>query len=435
MAVPPPSDPREPAEDETRIVPPEERTVVSDDWGPESEVFVEQTEVEEAPPPRRMPQLWPWLLALLVLVLAGLAAAYFLAQDDDEPAATTATVAQVEVPVLVGLRQARAEELAREAGLEPEIERAASAKPAGVVFEQDPGAGDEAERGDAVLLRVSSGPPKETVPDVVGQPVGEAVEDLRAAGLGSKQVEAFGDAEEGTVLKQEPAGGEKLREGAVVTLTVSKGPQPVEVPDVVGTTSSEATAALRDAGLDVNIVPVPSEEPAGTVVAQNPAAGAQAPKGSAVRLNVAQEGGGSTTAPTTTAAQAGPASVPDVVGQELADAARAFGKEGLKISITYVPSEEQFGTVVAQAQEPGTELERGDTVQINVSPGPEERSQARVPDVTGQDVDDARSTLEAAGFEVLLVRLGGEAEGDVAGQAPPGGANVPAGSLVVLYTG
>ena len=49
--------------------------------------------------------------------------------------------------------------------------------------------------------------------------------------------------------------------------------------------------------------------------------------------------------------------MPDVVGQELADAARAFSEEGLKVAVVYVPSNEPAGSVVAQARPPGAELQ------------------------------------------------------------------------------
>ncbi len=78
MVEPPPREPGDPADDETVIVPPDrsvEDTVVSDAWGPERDVFVEEgTVVEETEPvPPKRPLLWPWLLALLVAVLAGMA--------------------------------------------------------------------------------------------------------------------------------------------------------------------------------------------------------------------------------------------------------------------------------------------------------------------------------------------------------------------------
>lgn len=440
----------DPSDDETVIVPPTEETVVRDDWGPESEVFVEQ-EVEEVVPPRRMPVIWPWLLALLLVVLGGLGAYYLFSRDDDESAApTTTAVARSEVPVLVGLREARAEERVREEGFEPKVERKASGKPKGVVFDQEPEPGTDLEQGMSVLIVVSNGPPKETVPDVVGQPVAEAVQDLRAAGLGAEQVEAFAEQEAGTVVKQEPAPGGKVQKGGIVKLTVSKGPRPVVVPDVVGMPSSEATKTLRDAGFEANIVAVASTEPAGTVLAQNPAAGAEAAKGTRVRVNVAQPSGetapagttappAATTAPagTTTAAAQQEATVPDVMGQELADAARAFRDAGLKIAVQYVPSGEPQGRVVAQAQPAGTKRKRGDTVQVNASTGPDPAPETQVPNVASQREQAARQALERAGFEVLAIEQAGNPSriGFVLSQTPSGGASIPRGSLVILYVG
>ena len=229
----------------------------------------------------------------------------------------------------------------------------------------------------------------------------------------------------------------------------------VEVPDVVGTTSSEATATLRQAGFEVNVVSVPSDQPSGQVVAQDPAAGVEAPKESAVRLNVAREAA-ATTEPTTTATTAPPptttpptttapaptpprpATVPDVVGQELADAARAFGDEGLKVSVKPVPSNEARGTVIAQAQPAGTERKRGDTVQVNVAIGANPPANAAVPDVAGLPQQEARDRLEAAGFEVLAIELetaDRSREGRVLSHTPSGGAQIANGSLVILYVG
>jgi eukaryotic-like serine/threonine-protein kinase len=389
MAEPPP---RPPEDDETVVVPRDE-TVVDPDWAvpPERRTAIHEVREEEVPPPRRFPTLWPWLLALLVLVLGGLAAAYFLTRDDDEPAATTTTaVQQAEVPRLIGLREEQALEELREEGLEGQVDRRSSREPRGVVIGQNPGAGTELDQGETVQLDVSAGPASGTTT------------------------------------------GETTAE-----------PETARVPEVIGLRSSEATAQLRDAGFDVRLVQVPSQEPAGTVVGQNPRAGSEAERGSEVRLNVARQPEGSTQPgttqppPATTAPppQPQPAAVPDVVGQELADAARAFANEGLKVSVRYVPSNEAQGRVVAQAQPAGTELQRGDTVQVNVSIGAEPQPPSSVPRVVGQTLAEARSALEAAGYEVLAVNLEDEVrnENRVSTQTPGGGASVPSGSLVVLY--
>ena len=328
MAEPPPRDPPDPADDETVIVPPDEpvdETVVRDEWGAETvvtgPVVDDAVVVEETEPPRKPPTLWPWLLALLILVLLGLGALYLLTRDDDDQSATT-TAATTQA----------------------------------------------AER---------------------------------------------------------------------------------TVPDVVGTTSSEATATLREAGFEANLVSVPSDQPAGTVVAQSPAPGTTQPEGASVRLNVAQEAQGTTTtgattttgtttAQTTTAPppQPSPAVVPDVVGQELAGAARAFADEGLKVSTAYVPSQEPFGRVVAQAQPAGAELEHGATVQLNVSTGPDPAEKVTVPSTAGQTLGEGRDALEQAGFEVLALTVGdGEIrnESKIVSQSPTAGASIPGGALVLVY--
>lgn len=233
------------------------------------------------------------------------------------------------------------------------------------------------------------------------------------------------------------------------------------VPDVVGTTSSEATETLRAAGFEVNLVAVPSDRPAGTVVAQDPASGTTQPEGTSVRLNVAEaaEGtttgatttsetttgatttgatttGTTTTAPTTTAAPPPPrpAVVPDVVGQELADAAGAFADEGLKAGVVYVPSEEPPGRVVAQAQPSGSERQRGSTVQVNVSRGPDAQPPTAVPRVVGEELRSGRDQLEQAGFEVLALTVGDREiknESRIVSQSPSGSA--PPGALVLVY--
>ena len=309
---------------------PDDETVIRDEWGPEDEVFAEQTveeaEVVEEVPGRRPPTIWPWLLALLVLVLGGLGALwYFTQEDEDDAAETTATVA----------RTAR-------------------------------------------------------------------------------------------------------------------------VPDVVGTTSSEATATLREAGFEANVVAVPvaADAPAGEVVAQAPAAGSELEEGSTVRINVSQPSQATTpatteaatteaatteattTEATTTAPdEPEPATVPDVVGEDLADAAREFGDEGLRVGVVYVPSREPRGRVVAQARPAGTELQEGDTVQLNASVGPEPPADASVPDVVGQERNDARERLDQAGFEVLALEVDEGDEGTVVSQSPSAGASIPGGSLVLLYVG
>ncbi len=446
-----PQPPRDPVDPRDPIDPLDE-TIVRDEWVDETvvqeavvheDVVVDETEAVIVRRPRP-PRLWPGLLALLLLVLAGIGAYYYFSQQDEST-----------VPFVVGQRQEPAEAMIREAGFEPRVEQRESPKPRGVVVQQTPEGGTTLEDGKTVLLSVSSGPPRETVPDVVGQAAAAAVADLTAAKFKSSLTQAFSDKKAGTVVRQVPAAGANLKEGSSVALTVSKGRKPVAVPDVIGTTSSEATATLRAAGLDVNLVAVPSDKPAGTVLAQSPVAGAKANAGTKVRLNVAQAPSATATTPTTTQATTptattttpaattpttppAKATVPDAVGKELAVGARSFGDEGLKVAVKYVPSQEPKGRIVAQAKPVGTELRRGDTVQVNVSTGPDPAPATTVPDVAGLKQDEARTKLEAAGFEVLVIEQSTADRSQVGvavSQTPSANASVPKGSLVILYVG
>ena len=370
------------------------------------------------------------MLLLLLLVLGGLGAYWYFSQPDENT-----------VPAVVGMRQDRAEAEIREAQFEPESRRQDSTKPSGVVVSQSPQAGTDLEEGEQVAIVVSNGPPRETVPDVIGEQSGEAVSNVEAAGFDAKVVQVFSDKPVGVVVATNPEPGTNAKEDSTVELSVSKGGKPVVVPDVVGTTSSEATETLQKAGLSVNLVAVPSDEARGTVLAQNPSPGATAKQGSSVRLNVANAPTETTTVTTTTTTPQAPpppaapakGTVPDVVGSELADGAREFGDEGLKVDVRYVPSSEPQGRIVAQAQPSGTQLNAGSTVQVNVSNGPNPQPSAAVPNVTSLERKDAQETLKDAGFESLLVERDVSSQDDVLSQTPRAGASIPRGSLVIVY--
>ncbi|MCZ9339988.1 PASTA domain-containing protein, partial [Streptomyces sp. TRM76130] len=90
----------------------------------------------------------------------------------------------------------------------------------------------------------------------------------------------------GRVARQSPGDGERLAEGGTVTLTLSKGPEPIEVPDVVGDDVDDARRKLEDAGFEV-------AEDRGllglfgdTVKSQSVEGGDTAPKGSKITLTI-----------------------------------------------------------------------------------------------------------------------------------------------------
>ncbi|NCT92081.1 PASTA domain-containing protein [Cellulomonas sp. APG4] len=112
-------------------------------------------------------------------------------------------------------------------------------------------------------------PPLVAVPDVVGLGRDEATSRLERAGFDvAVSEEADDDAPEGQVVGQNPTG--EARQGATVTIVVSTGPAPVQIPDVVGLTEAQATERLQGAGFTVDVRREENEAEEGRVVSQNP---------------------------------------------------------------------------------------------------------------------------------------------------------------------
>jgi len=147
------------------------------------------------------------------------------------------------------------------------------------------------------------------------------------------------------------------------------------------------------------------------------------------------EAGGTTGTSAATTGPGAAATVPDVGQGELADAAQQLADEGLRVAVKYVPANDPRGRVIGQSQPPGTELQRGDAVSLNVSIGPKPRPNVTVPDATEKTEAEGRAALERAGFEVLTIAVPAVTQDVVVSHSPPGASRVPRGSLVILYAG
>lgn len=142
------------------------------------------------------------------------------------------------------------------------------------------------KRGTTVWLTLSSGPAPVSILNVVGATVEVATQQLEDSGLVVATEEAFSDTvAQGRVIAQDPAGGTEGKRTQTVTLTVSKGPEMVDVPNVYGMNVKKAEEALQAAGLTADVRHPQGISPLNIVYGQNPAEG-QAPKGSAVVINV-----------------------------------------------------------------------------------------------------------------------------------------------------
>jgi eukaryotic-like serine/threonine-protein kinase len=380
---------------------------------------------EEVVPPRRPPRLWPWLLALLLLVLGGLAAYLLLVRGDEK------TV----VPRVVGLTESQARARLAEAELKGDVDRRRSNRKAGIVFAQSPGAGVQLDEGQTVEILVSSGLIRVAVPNMIGLKEAEARRRLEAAKFEVKIERVFASAPEGTVVDQQPQSGERAAPGSLVTLKVSKGPNLKPVPDVIGLLEEEALTRLRASGFEPRIFDVPAADPAGTVIAQEPPPGERAPPDSRVRINVStgEQTGQTTERPGTTTTGSGQVAVPNVVGLAQTPALRRLRTAGLKGVVAYRTSAQPRGRVIEQRPAAGARAARNTQVRLVVSIGQGAVDELEVPDVRDQDEDSARQALEDAGFRVEIIRTG---DGDtVEDQQPAPGVTSASGMVVTLFVG
>ncbi|ASQ95792.1 Stk1 family PASTA domain-containing Ser/Thr kinase [Streptomyces sp. 11-1-2] len=202
--------------------------------------------------------------------------------------------ARVEVPDVLNVQYASAKGQLEAKGFKVEQKTQQSDQTAGKVIDQDPKGGKKVAKGATITLTVAEAQQKVVVPDVTTQKVADATAALEGKGLKVQTQEVDnGDAEAGTVTDQTPKGGQEVLPGSTVTLTVAKAAaENVPVPNLGGQKLKDAKKALQDLGLNVGNIAGPQDDEA-TVVASQPGAGTQVPKGQSVNLiTVAGQGNG-----------------------------------------------------------------------------------------------------------------------------------------------
>ncbi len=259
------------------------------------------------------------------------------------------------------------------------------------------------------------------VPGVTGDQVTAATLELQRAGFDVDVERTENPAPEGTVLEQDPRGGERAEEGSTVTLSVSLGPAPVAVPDVVGKTEQQARKKLRKAGFEVEVEERASDSvPAGRVIETDPAAGFEAAAGETVTLIVSRG--------------ANTVTVPDVVGLDRFDAEAQLEAAGFVVNTEPQNDDAPEDQVIRQIPGAGETASKGDEVTIVYSTG---AGSVQVRSYVGQEEGYAVSQLEGAGLSVNVDRVDTDdpsEDGIVLSQSPSSG-RVTAGSLVRLTVG
>jgi beta-lactam-binding protein with PASTA domain len=211
------------------------------------------------------------------------AAGSFLAQDDEIEVVVSRGPPPVALPEVVGKPLAEAQPLLEQAGFVVAVERQFDENVAkDIVLGTKPASPGKAPRESTVTLVVSDGPAPVPVPDVAGKTFAEATAILGQKRLKAVQRDDFSDTVPvGVVIGTEPAAGQPAGRDSEVTVAVSKGPELVAVPNVVGMTVEGASQALSAVGLTPD---VQNYGPGKKVRAQDPPATTQVKKGSKVTL-------------------------------------------------------------------------------------------------------------------------------------------------------
>lgn len=168
----------------------------------------------------------------------------------------SAGLEEFSIPLVVGQSEAAAVALLEAQGFmvgeittEPD-----SPSPPGTVTSQDPVAGIRVPAGASVSLTVARGPSFVILGDLVDLTEREAIVTLNDLGLTWEVEEEFSEeVEEGRVISSDPAAGSELIPEQVVTLVISIGLSPTEIPNLVGLTPEQAEAALTELGLELRV--------------------------------------------------------------------------------------------------------------------------------------------------------------------------------------
>ncbi|MEO3884985.1 Stk1 family PASTA domain-containing Ser/Thr kinase [Nonomuraea sp. B5E05] len=271
------------------------------------------------------------------------------------------------------------------------------------------------------------------VPDLVGKDMAIAEKNATALGLVVRKADGMHDEKvaAGLVLRTDPVAKTELDNGDTITLVPSLGPKRVIVPNVAGMTGNDARVALADAGLTVDSVKrlANQEVERDKVIRTSPQVGEKVKEGTKVDIFVS----------------AGLV-MPDVGGMPKDEAAGHLSGQGFQVQVNEVDDDAEPCTVIAQEPKAKAEVDKGAQVMITVArcqtdfwdwfgdrdgEGRDDRHLRVVPGVLGKELRDARSELQALGFQVRVQRLVNA--GVVKYQRPLPNSERPSGSTVYLW--
>lgn len=203
-----------------------------------------------------------------------------------------ASNAPKEVPAIAtGVEQSDAKNMVESAGLTVAItQKFSSDVPAGRILETHPAPGTQVEPGGTVTLVVSKGKDLVAVPKLTGLKRGDADKEAEKAGVTIGNVEdKYSDAPKGEVIHQSHKPGEKVERSEPVNITVSKGEEPISVPNVKGLEFKSAYHKMLRLGFRVGTDERYHDTvPKGRVISQHPAPGTPKHPGDFILLRISK---------------------------------------------------------------------------------------------------------------------------------------------------
>ncbi|MEY3606262.1 MAG: Stk1 family Ser/Thr kinase [Actinomycetota bacterium] len=287
---------------------------------------------------------WAPLLFILALLVGGGTWYQFTGSYEVVPPVASLTVDEATV-ILAPL----------ELGVEV-VEEFSEDIPAGVVIRTDPASGENARKGSPVTLIVSKGQERYLIPsDLAGQDPKDVTSALEALTLViSATNEVFDELIPiGKVVSTDPVGGTSVKRETPVTILVSKGPAPVEVPPIIGTLITDATTTLGAIGLTTETTREDFDDSvAGTILSTDPIPGTTVPKGTIIKVVLSK----------------GPVlvDVPNVVGMDVATATSTLQGAGFQVKTVNKLTVAILNKVYSQNPAAGSKAPKGSVVTLEI---------------------------------------------------------------------
>ena len=316
---------------------------------PEKSLTVVESANPHAPsePPTEQGKKKRWIAAIItgILVIAAALAGWYF---------TLGPGGRVPVPNVEGKTVAQAREMLIKAQFKVETKREYSdTVAAGKATRTNPKAGEKAKKKSQVELYISRGIEYVKVPDLQGKEGAEAGKLLKAAKLklaGSNE-EYSDEIGKGKIIATDPEAGTTLRHHRGVKVTVSKGKEPITLPDFAGKSEEEVAKTLSDLKLEMAKTTEFSDSvPRGQIIGQEPAAGTTVYHHDQIKVRVSQ----------------GPemVEVPNVTALSMGQAKKKLTDLGFQVQVQKQLLGISPNRVYSQSPAGGTKLKSGSTVTL-----------------------------------------------------------------------